>query len=132
MEASQDLTLRDEIEAFQARIASLPVRVAFNDHSHDEPRFNSFFAAWPYMTGEYPFHRSVRVSPVPTDTVVPARSAVVRQSIQPHCRRSLVVGSGYLANVEQWNNASLFATICARTDEIAEAVVREFESYRIE
>jgi hypothetical protein len=44
----------------------------------------------------------------------------------------LIVGTGYVANVVQWNNACLQATICARTDEIAEAIVREFESFRIE
>jgi len=132
MEGPHELTLRDEVEAFAARVDTLPLRVAFNDQSHEESRFNFFFAAWPYMTGEYPFHRGVRVSPVPSEPVLPARSAVVRQSIEAHSRRTLIVGTGYVANVVQWDNACLQATICARTDEIAEAIVREFENFRIE
>jgi hypothetical protein len=55
-EVRKELTLQDEIKAFVARVDALPVRVSFNDHSNDEPRFNAFFAAWPYMTGDHPFH----------------------------------------------------------------------------
>ena len=132
MEVRKELTLQDEIEAFAARVDAMPVRVSFNDHSNDEPRFNAFFAAWPYMTGDYPFHRAVHVSPVPSETVLPAGCAVVRQSVQSHNRRSLILGVGYIANVAQWNNSSLHASICARTDEIAESLVREFESHRVE
>ncbi|MEO8695741.1 MAG: DUF5925 domain-containing protein [Acidimicrobiales bacterium] len=131
-EVRQELTLQDEIQAFAARVDALPLRVSFNDQSNDEPRFGAFFAAWPYMTGEYPFHRAVHVSPVPAEAVLPTGSAVVRQSIQANNRRSLIVGVGYIANVAQWSSGSLHATICARTDEIAESLVREFESHRVE
>ena len=126
------LTLRDEIERFEARIAAFPLRVSFNDHSHSEGRFNMFLAAWPYLTGEYPFHRDVHVAPVPPERVLPARCAVVRQSIETHARYSLIVGQGYVAHVVQWNSGSVYANICARTDEIAEAVVRDFERHKVE
>ena len=132
LEDSNPLSLRNEIESFEARVAALPLRVAFNDHSHDESRFNVFLAAWSYVTGEYPFHRDVYVSPVPNEPVLPSRGAVVRQSIDAHSRRSLVVGAGYIAHVVQWNSGSVYSGICARTDEIAESLVREFESRRIE
>jgi hypothetical protein len=122
MEDRHDLSLRDELEAFAARVDALPLRVSFN----------AFFAAWPYMTGEHPFHRAVHVSPVPPEPVLPARCAVVRQSIFSHGRRTLIVGVGYIASVAQFSHGTLHATISARTDEIAEALVREFESHRIE
>src|SRR5688500_8063009 len=119
MEVRQELTLQDEIEAFAARVAALPLRVSLNDHSNEEPRFNAFFAAWPYLIGDYPFHRAVHVSPVPAETVLPAGCAVVRQSIQYNNRQTLIVGVGYIANIAQWSSSFRHASICARAAAIA-------------
>jgi hypothetical protein len=110
----------------------LPLRVSFNDQSNDEPPLQQLLRRVAVHDREYPFHRAVQVSPVPTEAVLPARCAVMRQSVQSHTRRTLIVGVGYIANVAQWSGGSLHASICARTDEIAESLVREFESHRVE
>ena len=82
LEVRQELTLRDEIEAFAARVAALPLACVAQRPQQRRAALQRFLAAWPYLTGEYPFHRAVHVSPVPAEPVLPARCAVVRQSTQ--------------------------------------------------
>jgi hypothetical protein len=130
-EDSRTLNLRDEIERFEQRVLALPLRVAVDDRV-SEVRLQSLLVAWPYLTGEYPYHRSVHVPSVPTERVLPADGAVVRQSVEQNVWRSVVVGVGYVAAVQQWNTHSLRAEVFARTDEIAEAIVRELERHRVE
>lgn len=120
-------SLEEELKAFDARLDASPLRVALHDQSFDKARINAFLAAWPYLTGEYPFARFVRVTPVPSELQLPARSAPVREAADEHGRTSVIVGTGYVACVQHWCGAAAIA-ISAVDEAVAREVAEHFES----
>jgi hypothetical protein len=131
--AERDADLDAAAGRFERRVAELPLRLALDHTSDNEMRLGSVLVSSPHLTGELPFHRNGRVTPVPGDEVIlPARCRVVRSCSNDAAVSRLVVGDGWTAQVWHYRIGSLVASISATSAELAEAVFAELSAHRKE
>lgn len=124
-------TLAKEVAAFDARVRALPWQVAVDETSDNEFNINSFLATQPYIIGDLPYHRNVRIAPIdPAVVALPARSSVVRTCRSPQGTSRLVIGRGWLAQINQYDGGNLWVSLSSVDEATAEMVLtalRRFE-----
>jgi len=123
-DANPTTTPAKEVEAFDARVRALPWQIALDETSDDEFKLNSFLATQPYVVGDLPYHRNVRIAPVdPAVPALPPRSSVVRTCRSARGTSRLVIGRGWLAMINQYDGGGLWVSLSAIDEATADGVL---------
>ena len=122
----------EAVEAFEAMVAALPLRVSFDETSDEEGRLTSFLATFPFFSGDQPYHRNLSLARLPTEhDVLPEGATVVRVCRNETRTVRLLVGPGWTAHAAYRNDQHLWFSISAVDEATAEAVVADLRSHEL-